>query len=255
MGMRRLFWLAVSAVLVYGIYLTDSRGTLLALLVLLGIYIWRKRGIIVAGMLGAAALGGLMMLPSRLQDVDVSEESAFGRVDSWYEGLQMFMSNPVFGVGPGNYSDYNTLTAHNSFMLVLAETGYLGFTVWLAFVCYGFWMMLVVMRSSDDDLVEHEGEEGAAEMIEDWHDDRRIAFTLLLSLCGFFAAAFFLSRSYVVTLYLLMALVVAHYYGMQQRYGFLPRFGLGNDLLRWPLVSVAAIAGLFIVVKTLLAMA
>ncbi len=255
MGLRRLFWVAVAAVLVYGIYLTNSRGTLLALLVILGIYVWRKRGLVVAGILGVGALGGLLMLPSRLQDVDVSEESAFGRVDSWYEGLQMFISNPVFGVGPGNYSDYNTLTAHNSFMLVLAETGYLGFTVWLAFVCYGFWMMVTVVRRSDDDFFEQEGEDADDELLEQWHDDRRIAFTLLLSLCGFFAAAFFLSRSYVVTLYLLAAMVVAHYTNMRQRYHFLPHFKLGNDVLRWPLFSVAAIVGLFITVKILLAMA
>lgn len=255
LGLRRVFWLAVAGLLVYGIYLTNSRGTLLAMLAVLGVYLWRRRGLFAAGLLGAAALGGLMMLPSRLQDVDVSEESAFGRVDSWYEGIQMFISHPVFGVGPGNYSDYNTLTAHNSFVLVLAETGFLGFMLWLAFVGYCFWMMLAVMRCDDDDFIEQEGDEAAADLIAQWHADRGIAFTLLLSLCGFFAAAFFLSRSYVITLYLLAAVVVGHYGGMRARYPWLPRLRIGNDILRWPLLSVAAIIALFLLVKILLATA
>lgn len=266
MGLRRLFWLAVAGLLVYGIYLTNSRGTILALLVVLGVYVWRKRGLITAGVLGAGALGGLMMLPSRLQDVDVSEESAFGRVDSWYEGMQMFMSNPLFGVGPGNYTDYNTLTAHNSFMLVLAEAGYFGFTIWLAFVGYCFWMMVVVIRGNDmaieyQDELDHGGGDGdgghdgehAQELMDQWHRDQGIAFTLLLSLCGFFASAFFLSRSYVITLYLLAAIVVGHYSSMQGTYPWLPKFKLGKDVLRWPLISLVAVVLLFVVVKILLA--
>ena len=49
-------------------------------------------------------------------------------------------------MGADNFSDLNNLTAHNSFVLVLAETGIIGFTLWLAFVGYCFRMMLVVVR-------------------------------------------------------------------------------------------------------------
>ena len=118
-GFAKLFWLAASGILLYGIYLTDSRGTLLATLVVLGIYVWWRRGLVTAGVLGALALAGLMALPSsRMQELDVSEASAAGRVDSWYEGMQMFRQNPVLGVGADMYTDINPLTAHNSFVLV-----------------------------------------------------------------------------------------------------------------------------------------
>jgi putative inorganic carbon (HCO3(-)) transporter len=260
LGLRRLFWWGVAGVLVYGIYLTDSRGTLLALLVLLGLYVWRWRGMFTAGALGAAAVAGMLALPSRLQEVDVSEESAAGRVESWYEGLQMFISHPVFGVGAGNYSDYNPLTAHNSFMLVLAETGFVGFFLWMAFVGYCFWMMYTVLRRDDEAFVAAEGEafggdDGVDEsLLQEWRLDRGIAFTLFLSLCGFFACAFFLSRSYVVTLYLLAALVIAHYVGMRGRYPWLPKFSLINDSPRWLAVAVGGVIALFVIVKVLLAM-
>ncbi len=248
MGLRRLFWLVVAGLLLYGIFLTDSRGTLLALVGLLGVYVWQKRGILTASVLGVGALLVLMMLPSRLQDMEVSEASALGRVDSWYEGLQMFISNPIFGIGADGYSDLHSLTAHNSFVLVLAETGIVGFTVWLAFVGYGFRMMLAVLRLREG---VPDGSSNAA-ALRDWQQDRAITLALLMSMGGFFVAAFFLSRSYVVILYLLAALVVGHYTRMQQLYPQLPRFSLLTDAVRWPLWSVIGVIALYITVKVLL---
>lgn len=267
MGLRRLFWMSVAAVLLYGIYLTNSRGTLVALIVVLGVYLWQRRGLVVAGIMGVAAFGGLLLLPSRLQGMEVGEASAMGRVESWYEGLHMFLASPVFGVGADAYSDIHYLTAHNSFVLVLAETGIIGFTVWLAFIGYCFRMVFAVLgqrgpvhagpASAIDarDAGTRDGPGDAAVMAE-WQQDRAIALTLLLALCGFFVSAFFLSRSYVVILYLLAALVVAHYVGMRRRYpSLLPGFALSHDLLRWPVWSVMGVLGLYLTVKVLLALA
>ena len=78
---------------------------------------------------------------------------------------------------------------------------------------------------------------------------------LLLSLTGFFTAAFFLSRSYVVILYLLVALVVGHYTRMRATYPSLPVFSLEKDLIRWPSYAVIGVIGLYLTVKVLLALA
>lgn len=261
MGLRRLFWLLLAGVLVYGIYLTDSRGTLLALVTMLGVYVWRKRGILAAGVLGGAALVGLMvLLPSRLQEMEVSEDSAMGRVDAWYEGLQMFFADPVFGIGAGGYSDLDQLTAHNSFVLVLTEMGFVGFMLWLAFIGYGFRMVLAVLDRPEDlrlsGWLPEDADAGSVQALQrDWQLDRRIALTLLLSLCGFFACAFFLSRGYVVILYLQAALVVGYYTMMRERYPGLPEFSIGKDLMRWPMYAAIGVVALYIVVKILLALA
>lgn len=242
---RRLFWLAIAAAILWAIVLTDSRGTLLAVVAMVGVYLWRQRGLFTAASAAVVCLGALMALPSRMQELDVSEESALGRVEAWYQGLQMFMADPVFGVGAGLFADNNAnLTAHNSFVLVLAETGFLGFTIWLAFVCYCFFMPLAIL-AHEPELVDEEAEDA-------WHAERRLATTLLISLSGFFAAAFFLSRSYVVLLYLLAALVVGHYLSVRERFPSLPEFSLGRDLSSWPLRSALAVAALFVVVKVLL---
>lgn len=265
MGLRRLFWTTVAAILVYGIYLTDSRGSLLALLAVMGVYVWQTRGVFVAGVLGVAAVGVLLALPSRFNEIDVEEASAQGRVDSWYEGLQMFQAHPLFGVGPDMYSDYHHLTAHNSFVLILAETGIVGFTLWLAFVLYCFRMMWVGSRPPGELAWQSEAApeaDGDAETALAELDaieariveGRAMAMTLLLSLVGFFTCAFFLSRSYVIVLYLLAALVVAHYVDMRRDDPGLPGFALADDLLLWPIVGVAGAVGLYAMVKVLLVM-
>ena len=282
MGLRRLFWLIVTGVLVYGIYLTDSRGSLLGLLMVLGLYVWQTRGVFVAGSLGAMAVGVLLALPSRFNEIDAEEESAQGRVESWYEGIQMFQGHPLFGVGPDQYTDYYYLTAHNSLVLVLAEMGIVGFTLWLAFVVYGLRMMWAGSRNMHvpawphDDALDAQGAAGVdgAELHDvephdvepldsaqldaiDAHnavvaEGRAIAMTLLLALAGFVTCAFFLSRSYVIILYLLMALIVAHYADMRRDDPDLPRFDLSREMLAWPFVGVGAVVLLYVVVKVLL---
>ncbi|MCX7514602.1 O-antigen ligase family protein [Frateuria hangzhouensis] len=245
LGLGRVFWLGAGLMLLYAIYLTDSRGAMLAVAAVLGVYLWRKHGVVAAAMLGSVGLAGLFLLPSRLEDLSPGEESASGRVDAWYEGLQMFLSHPVFGVGAGNFTDHNDLTAHNSLILVLAETGFVGFTLWLGFVGYCFWMMLTVLR--------HEPELPDAQATAAWATERAIAMTLLLSLSGWLASAFFLSRSYTLVLYLLTALVVAFYANARRRFASLPGFALGRDWVRLAAIAAAIVVGLYVVVRTLLA--
>ncbi len=241
----RLFWLSGAALLLYGTYLTNSRGALLAVLVVGGIYIWQRRGMLTAGILSAIGLLGMRLLSSRMTQLDAEESSALGRVDAWYEGMKMFMSHPVLGVGPGNFTDYNQLTAHNSFVLVLAEAGFIGYTLWLMFVAYAFWMMLTVMRHRPEAATQSGGH-------DEWKDERRMAFTLLLSLCGMFAAAFFLSRSYIILVYLLIAMVVGYYSGVRQRWPALPLFRVSDHGVRWMVVSLASIVLLYVITTILL---
>lgn len=243
--LRRIWWLAAAGLLLYGIYLTNSRGAMLAVLVVGGIFVWRRRGMFTAGVLGVLGLLVMRLLSSRMQELDPDESSAFGRVDAWYEGMHMFFSNPLLGVGPGNFTDYNQLTAHNSWILVLAETGFLGYTLWLAFTTYGFWMMMTVMRHQPETAVE-------SAQAGTWQGERAIAFTLLLSLYGLFSAAFFLSRSYTVVMYLLVALVVGHYMGARQRWPGVPLLRLTDHWMRWLAVSVATIVALYVITTILL---
>ena len=187
-----------------------------------------------------------MMLPSRLSELDAGESSAAGRVDAWYSGLEMFLQSPLFGIGPTLFADNNAnLTAHNSFVLVMAEMGLVGYTIWLAFVGYGLRMTLAMLR-----LPAPVAADAAA--LAAWKGERSLALTLLLAQVGFLAAAFFLSRSYVILLYLLAGLVVGWYTGARSRWEGLPKFELSRDLVRWPTIAIASIVLLYVLVKILL---
>ncbi|WP_458071078.1 O-antigen ligase family protein [Rhodanobacter sp. BL-MT-08] len=255
----RAFWLAGVALLSYGVYLTNSRGAFLAVMVIVAVYLLLKRGLVTAGILSSLGMALLLMLPSRAQDIDPDEESAFGRVDAWYEGLHMFREHPVFGVGAGNFTDYNYLTAHNSFVLVLAETGLFGYVTWLAFVGYSFWMMIRVLRYRPSVVTTvaasahlANSDVSATGLAEEWELERSVGMTLLLSLCGMFAAAFFLSRSYMIVMYLLIAVVVGYFVGARNRFPELPGFSLPVDGWRWLPIAAASIVFLFIVVAVLM---
>jgi len=243
--LKRLAWLACAGLLLYGVYLTNSRGAMLAVLVEGGIYLWMRRGMVVAGTLGVIGLGAMRLLSSRMDELDAGEDSAAGRVDAWYEGLHMFTSHPLFGVGAGNFTDYNYLTAHNSFILVLAETGFFGYVTWLAFVGYSFLMMRQILRYEP-------GEEVLAREDVDWPGEQAIARTLLLALCGLFAAAFFLSRSYTIILYLTIAIVVGAYVGVRRRVPEMPPLRLSDSWWAWIPAALGSIAFFFVLVAVLL---
>src|SRR5690606_20050101 len=247
LGLRRLFWMAVAVTLLYGVYLTDSRGSFLAVMAMAGIWLWLRRGLLVAGTVGAAGMAVLMALPTRMQELDAGESSAYGRIETWYDGIQMFLANPVFGVGVGNFTEHTFLTAHNSFVLVLAETGIVGYTVWLAMVGYCVLMPVMVLR------LPAKMEDPQHQVL--WTEERRMAMTLLIAMVGFFACAFCLSRSYVILLYILLGLVTGWYGGAQERWGGLPAFSVQRDWFKWCVLAVGSAIVLWIVVKVLFVMA
>ncbi|WP_430390364.1 O-antigen ligase family protein [Dyella sp. 20L07] len=241
----KMFWYAGTLLLLYGIRLTNSRGALLAVLVMAGIYVWYRRGVFTAGVLGVVGLTLMKLLSSRMQDLDAGEESANGRVDAWYSGLHMFMSHPLFGVGAGNFTEYNDLTAHNSFVLVLAEAGFAGYVLWLAFVGYSFWMMWLVLRYRPDPTNQ-------ADEYAQWQLERPLALTLFIALCGMFTTAFFLSRSYMIVLYLILAMVVGYYVGVRARLPGVEATRMTRAWWRWVPAAMGSIAGLYVLVAILL---
>jgi len=224
-------------------------------MVIVAIYLWSKRGLWTSLALSGVGMMGLLLIPTRAQDISVDEESAFGRVDAWYEGLHMFLSHPLLGVGAGNFTDYNDLTAHNSFVLVVAETGFIGYVLWLAFVGYSFLMMLRILRYQVEVPAQATipvEKTDDANFSADWERERNIALTLLLTLCGMFAAAFFLSRSYTVVMYLLIALVAGNFVRVRASVPDMRGFSLVSGGWWWVPVALGSIVFLGVTVIVLM---
>jgi len=151
--------------LLYGVYLADSRGTMLAVLAVLGLDTWRTYGKTVVIFAALCAIPVLLAF-TRLAELDADEASAGGRIEAWYEGIQMLIDNPVFGVGWGMFSDYNPLTAHNSFILAMGELGLLGYTIWFALILITGWMILKLAFPAE--TAESASQQGLPREADNW---------------------------------------------------------------------------------------
>ena len=187
------------AMLIYGIYLTNSRGGTLALMAtVVFFFIKRSKWVVPGGILGGLMATGVFLFgPSRLGMLSAEEASAYGRLDAWYYGFQLLKANPLFGVGYGLFTDQYPLTAHNSFLLAASELGLVGLCAWMS-VFYTSFKGL--------SLVQH-------------HHPRLapFAYGLQASLVGFGAGAFFLSRTYNELSYLLCGMSAALFHVVRQQ--------------------------------------
>lgn len=189
-------WLLPAAclpILLCGLYWTNSRGAVISLLVSLFSYCvlrFRSANGVFLGML----LGTLLLIfgPSRMSDVSSSGESAYGRIEAWYQGFQMLKCNPLFGVGKGMFTDYHRLTAHNSYILVLAELGLVG-----SFFFVGLFHYPLLWAKKNFSVIE--GDSAI----------RSFNLAIVSSLIGIMTAMFFLSRAYILVPFLLIALISA----------------------------------------------
>lgn len=187
-----LVWLPV-AVIIYGIYVTRSRGGVLALACVLGLLVRHRlgnslslatAGIAVVGLMGAGFVG------SRSMSMD---QSAEGRVEMWSAGLQNLKGSPVWGIGFSNFDGVNVKAAHSAYVQCFAELGIVGYVLWLA-------LMMVTL----DDLRQIH----ATAQLED-ADLRLWGRAIQVSLIGFLIGAIFLSRAYDVQLFILLGLGTA----------------------------------------------
>lgn len=196
-----------AAFLLYGVYLTRSRGALISILVVLVVALYDRFGRVAAA-LAAAAAGAVVAVASVVgfagREVSL-DESATGRTDAWANGLSMLRSSPVWGVGYGNFTEHNSLVAHNSFVHCFAEVGLVGYFVWLAIVVVTWFQVSAVARLEPAD----EEEDGQPLTAGEAGDLARWAAAARYALTAFIAAAFFLSRTYGVMLFLMLGLAVA----------------------------------------------
>jgi putative inorganic carbon (HCO3(-)) transporter len=208
-----LFVLLPSVLLIWGIYLTHSRGAMIALLVILMLAVKNRAGwtkTILAAGLAFAFMTVLNFSGGR----EISLQAGSNRFMLWGDGLALFKASPLFGVGYENFATANQgQTAHNSFVVCLAELGLFGYAFWVALLVYTL-AELKSLRSflqpKIDELSSNDEQNDETRMLNSQNRElRRWAEGVQLSIAGFLAAAFFLSRAYALTLYLILGVAVA----------------------------------------------
>jgi O-antigen ligase len=148
---RVFFWLG-SGVLAVAMVQTGSRGTLLALMLSLGIFFLRGKSLATKLKFGAIALVGIVILgvaSYKIEAVRVRWEKTFydedlaGRQSIYSEAIGMILERPLIGWGPVNHlwelgprvgEPYRD--EHNVYLWVLAESGLVGAIPFFA----GLWL-------------------------------------------------------------------------------------------------------------------
>ncbi len=120
-------------VLGYGLYLTHSRGGMLALLAMMLLAIRPRIGTIPAALVAGISFVAFTAL-GWSGGRAISADSGSDRLDAWFTGLTLLRAHPLIGVGLGHFQDYYEITAHNTIVVCSAEVGLIGFFWWMMFV-------------------------------------------------------------------------------------------------------------------------
>jgi hypothetical protein len=250
------FVLLPVSVLITGIYLTKSRGALVALVAMAVVAARRRIGtvpaLLVAGGMFAAAMA-LHFTGGR----EINAEAGADRTTLWGLGLELLKSHPFFGVGLNNMKGYSGLTAHNSLVVCGAELGFFGLFFWSMFLFTTMRDALAIaspVKVSEGDLIVAE-EEVFPQMtkkieVVDKAEINRLGRLVVLSLTGFLVAAWFLSRSFVLTLYLLGGIAEVVYEMALQRGMIGPRLRLSQLLPYAGGLAIAMILLMYILLRT-----
>lgn len=194
-------WLALMG---YVMSLTHSRGAMIGLAASVAFYMSAKLSrwkMMLLGGVAAVVLLSSGVIGGGDRALSGKEQSASERIDAWNDGILMLKSNPLLGVGYGNFTEHHIRTAHNSFVLCFAEIGLFGYFLWMG-------LIVLAMKSLGRVI----------ECVDPGDVHGRYALLLRTSIFGFLVCAWFLSRTFVPTLYILAGMAVSLLYSARQAF-------------------------------------
>ncbi|WP_432260468.1 O-antigen ligase family protein [Cupriavidus sp. TMH.W2] len=79
----------------------------------------------------------------------VVSDGASGRFEFWGKAVELINQSPVFGIGPGGFRADVGDAAHNTYIEVIAELGFIGGVIYIAFVVFPVAYSVISKRRSD----------------------------------------------------------------------------------------------------------
>lgn len=156
---------------VFGIYVSFSRGSLLGLAVVPFFFLPKRRMLTLAPLLGVLVLAlAPDLLRERIGTLTEGGTELSTRVDIWTTAWQIWLANPLLGVGPGGFPDAYASApvagkqflpatifeapphAHNVILQVLAELGLAGILSFAAILGLAIWAAMLSRRSDVREL-------------------------------------------------------------------------------------------------------
>jgi probable O-glycosylation ligase (exosortase A-associated) len=202
-------------VLILGVLYTQSRGGLLGMVAVFGVFGWnRVQNKFVLASAGAIA-GGLLFILAGVGDRSVVaasesavDESSMGRLYAWQAAFNMALAHPLTGVGLNNFYpnyffysphwDGKNHAVHSTWFGVVAESGFVGLAIFASLVFVTARLAIRAYAALRDRAGDSEAL-ALAGVIEG----------LLAGLAGFVASGTFLTMGFVWPFYILFALTVA----------------------------------------------
>ncbi len=203
----RLGLTAIALLYSAAIFVTFSRGGLVGLVAVIGLFAWRQRGIGIKIAVAVLLVAGMAVAArhwSRDQGfTNLSGDNSFQeRIATSKAGLAMFFDYPLLGVGPacsvvawplyapkGLYTR-GALVTHNTIIQALSETGALGSAAFLLFLGFGLYR---ARRISSESRVP----------------DFRMAVALEIALWGFVVCGLSAGNVFTWFVYILTGLISA----------------------------------------------
>lgn len=187
----RIIGLLVLVLDITGVVITRSRGGVVGMAFVAWYYFKRRVGTVMTVAIMIVLLYAMMAIP-RMGTIDTQEQSAQGRLLLWGTGLDIWRNYMIFGAGMHSFVDHAYKTAHNSYILILAETGLVGTFFWLSLFYCAFREIHRMRRlARPPPYLE------------------KLLNALSGSLIGWMTCGFFLSQSYKHLLFIIIAVVVA----------------------------------------------
>jgi len=188
----------------YGIYMTGSRGTMVGAGALIIIYYLIVNAgtklIIITAFFSPVVVVAYTVLQSGRDD------SSQQRLEAWYEGIHMLASNPIFGVGKGQFMELHGRVAHNSYIQMAAELGVPGYSFWGGALTFTVLVSYLILKDKTHHKEKsHETDEKSGMLT----NELLLNKTLFFSMIAFLVTGFFISRNYTLLLYVFIGMTLA----------------------------------------------
>ncbi len=234
-GRKRIFYLVLTCLFLFAIIITQSRGGFVGLIAT-GIYCWlrTKRKFISALIIGILAVFAVIIAPPQYWDEmrsiteqGTSKGTGEARVYTWTIGWHIFLDNPIFGVGQGNFSwvfgEYEQEVtgsdepfhgrsvagrmAHSIYFTMLPELGLIGTFTILAMIFYCFKDLNLVKKrfipGKNNKINATAGTDMSS--AKSYH----IALALEGSLISYLVSSSFISTLYYPNMWILMGFIMS----------------------------------------------
>jgi len=210
-----------AGIILVGVFLTHSRGGLVGFAALLVFAFKDRLGPVKSSILAALGFAGLMVL-NITGGRSVSMQGGADRLELWSYALESFRSSPLFGVGFQQFSETHRNAVHNTFLNCAVELGLFGYLFWMGLLVFSFSDLGAVLElergratavaagagDQGGSLTAHatDGEEDSRAMVPQL---QRFAYLVRIAFVGYLATGFFLSRTYTLSLFVLLGMAAA----------------------------------------------